>query len=289
MSPARLLVLSSVLLVSACAHRPLSGSDLDRVKHPAFISRIEEHAGPQALVFREDGRYQGKLKKLDPKEADRRLAGKLSKGITRFEVWDRLRATTQAQLPAVRPWTTPVSPARVASVLESYLVDEVPANRPDYELLRPLGADAVVEFVIENYGLKSENGGAYAFLQGHARMFRLDGGELWRFPLELDGRRLKRDPLDPFAVAQEPERFRIEMVALINELSAQLARELSPGGRRDPAQDEGRGGDGREGSGRGSDEGGLDGPPDDTNRTGKQPKDELPPGELPPPDPSSRG
>ena len=47
----------------------------------AFISRIEEKAGPRSLVFRDDSSYGGKLKKLEPKEADRRLQLKLEKGI----------------------------------------------------------------------------------------------------------------------------------------------------------------------------------------------------------------
>jgi hypothetical protein len=281
MSPARLPVLFAVVLSvlsSACAHKSLSGSDLDRVKHPAFISRIEEHAGPESRVFREDGRYEGKLKKLDPKEADRRLTAKLARAIGRFEISDRLRSSTQALLPQGPPWTSRVDPARVASVLESYLVDEVPANAPDYELLRPLGVDAVVEFVVQEYGMRSRDGGAFAHLRGYARMFRLDGGELWRTPFEEDGPHAGREPLDPFLVAKEPERYRAEMVALIEAISTRLAAGLTPPDRREPEPS------GRSKASGSKDEGGLEGAPDDTNRTGKQrPKDELPPGELPDP------
>jgi len=283
MSTSRVLLVAAVLL-GGCAHRSLTGSELDRVKQPAFVSRIEENAGPKALVFRADGHYRPKLKKLDPAEADRRLVLKLAKGLTRFELSDRLRASTLRALPQVRPWTRTVDPARVASVLESYLVDEVPANPPDFDLLKPLGADAVVEFVIQSYGLKSEMGAAYAFFEGHARMFRLDSGaELWRTRIEVDGKKEGRPGLDPLRVAQEPELYQQEMSVLVDGLAETLAAELSPKDRS--AAEPPAGGDD------------LTAPPDDTNRTGKEnqrkkptpaPKDEdnLGPGELPPPDPS---
>lgn len=276
MTLTRALALAAAALLGGCAHHSLSGGDLEQVRKPAFVSRIEENAGPQSVTFREDPHYHGKLKKLDPKEADRRLVVKLGKAISRFELSDRLRASLQARLPKERPWTQTVDPARVASVLESYLVEEVPANAPDYDLLRPLGVDAVVELNIEAYGMGSEKGGAYAFLKGHARMFRLDGGELWRYPFEVDGRKEGRAPLDPFLVAKEPERFHDELIALIDGLATHLSEELTPPNRKVPAAlvPEKAGDD-------------LSAPPDDTNRTGKenQKKDELPPGELPPPDP----
>ena len=178
------LVLVGMLGLVGCAHQPLSGSDLDRALRPAFISRIEEKAGPRSLVFRDDSSYGGKLKKLEPKEADRRLQLKLEKGIpeksipsiTRFEVADQLRSSTLGLLPRERPWSSVVNPAAVASALESFLVEEVPANAPDYELLKPLGADLVIEFVIEDYGMRSENGHAGAYLIGYGRMFYLEGG-----------------------------------------------------------------------------------------------------------------
>ena len=279
MSTMRVLALAAVLLLGACAHRPLSGADLDRVKSPAFVSRIEENAGPRSLVFREDDRYRPKLKKLDTREADRRLTLKLGKAVTRFELSDRLRTSIRLGLPKTRPWNHTVDPARVASALESYLVDEVPANMPDFDLLKPLGADAVVEIVIEGYGMKSDKGAAYAFLDGHARLFRLDSGaELWRTPFQVDGLTSARPALDPFLVAKEPERFRLEMVELLDGVAAKLAEELSPRERQGQGEVKGSPDD-------------LAAPPDDTNRTGKPPasepvpKDELGPGELPAPDP----
>jgi hypothetical protein len=275
MSLARALALAVVL--GGCAHHPLAGADLDRVARPAFVSRMVEDAGPRAEVFREDSSYRPKLKRLEPAEADRRLAAKLSKAMTRFEISERLRAGTLAQLPRERPWTQTVDPARVATALESFLVEEVPATVPDFELLKPLGVDAVVELVIESYGMRSEHGQGFAFVEGYGRMFFLEGAEIWRSRFRVDGRQ-GRDPLDPFLVAKEPERLRAEVTALLDGAAAQLALELSPKDRRGGPPVPG-GGDG------------LSTPPDDTNKTGKEnqkeaPKrdDELPPGELPPPD-----
>jgi len=215
-----------------CAHQPLSGSDLDRVRRPAFISRIDEGAGPQSAVFREDAVFQGKLKKLDPREADRRLQLKLAKAITRFETSDRLRASALAHVTKERPWTNAVDPAAVASALESFLVEEVPANPPDYDLLRPLGTDAVVEFVIEEYGLRSSGGRTGAFIAGYGRMFFLGGAEIWRQRFRADQIDLGRGDLDPFKVAQEPELFRGAIASLLDKVGVQFGAELSPPDRR---------------------------------------------------------
>src|SRR5262249_33437282 len=143
-----LTLLTAVGVCAACAHRDIAPEDLEEVHRPAFISRIEENAGPQALVFRDDWSYRKTLTYLAPKEADRRLQLKLGKALTRFQVSEGLRAALFALLPRQAPWTSVVPPDRVASTLESFLVEEVPANTPDYGLLRPLGADAVLELVV---------------------------------------------------------------------------------------------------------------------------------------------
>jgi hypothetical protein len=244
------------------------------VSRPAFISRIEENAGPKSLVFREDDTYGGKLKKLEPKEADRRLQVKLANAVTRFEISERLRVNTFSQLPRERPWTATLDPARVASVLESFLVEEVPANAPDYDLLAPLGADAVVEFVIQDFGMRSEDGRAGAYLVGYGRMFRLDGrSELWRRPFRVDQVESGAEHLDPFKVGKEPELFRLAMTAMLDELATRFAEDLSPT----------RGGDAPPPEKLPADSG-----PDGTNKVrepGKPAEPDLPPGELPDPDP----
>ncbi|MBJ6762187.1 hypothetical protein JGU66_15545 [Myxococcaceae bacterium JPH2] len=266
------------LLISGCATQRLAGADLDSVQRPAFISRIEDGAGPRSVVFRDDDSYGGKLKKLEPKEADRRLVVKLQKAVTRFEISERLRVNTLTQLPREAPWTQTVDPAQVASSLESFLVEEVPANAPDYELLSPLGADTIVEFVIQDYGMRSKGGRAGAFVEGYGRMFSLSGrSEVWRRPFHVDQVVAGAPHLDPFKVGKEPELFRIAVTAMLDEVAATFVKDLTPKDRHasakaPPTRLEGSG-------------------PDSVHVTGRQvapPKPaepELPAGELPAPDP----
>ena len=270
----RCFLLILMALVSGCASQRLSGASLERVARPAFISRIEDGAGPKSLVFREDSAYGGKLKKLEPKEADRRLQVKLANAVTRFEISERLRVNTFTQLPRERPWTATLDPARVASVLESFLVEEVPANAPDYDLLAPLGADTVVEFVIQDFGMRSEDGRAGAYLVGYGRMFTLDGRrELWRRPFRVDQVESGAEHLDPFKVGKTPELFRLAMTSMLDEVAARFVEDLTPAER-----------------GRGTPPPGTlaDTAPDGITRVrepGRPVEPEPPPGELPDPDP----
>lgn len=265
-------------LAAGCSHVALSGSDLDHVTRPAFVSRIDEGAGPESHVFQDDDHYAAKLKTLSRPEADRRLRLKLVKAITRFEVSDRLRADTLAFLPRERPWTQVVEPAQVASALESFLVEEVPAHEPNYALLKPLGADAVVELVVERYGMRSDGGKAGAFVKGHARMFRLsDGQEIWREGFSRDGLEEGLTGLDPFWVGKKPELFQAQLDQLLDEVARGFAKELSPEGRQRSAPRTAGSGD-------------LQGPADDVHRAGAAPAPAPTPpppppdDELPPPD-----
>ncbi|MBL9037502.1 MAG: hypothetical protein JNG84_03200 [Archangium sp.] len=225
----------------ACAHSPLPGAALTRVSRPAFIARIVEKAGPYSTVFRDDDSYKAALKRLSPDEADRRLAEKLTHGvrdpktgqrviptITRFEIADALRTETMAKLPRGAPWNATLSPVEVAGALESYLVDEVPANAPDYGLLKSHGADAVVEFVIEEYGMRSEDGRAGIALKGYARLFFIDADEVYVRRFFSDEVRAELPHLDPFAVAKNPVLFRDRMRAMVSVIAEQLAADLTP-------------------------------------------------------------
>jgi len=280
---ARYLFLVLMAFVTGCGTTRLSGASLDRVVQPAFISRIEETAGPKSVVFREDDTYGEKLKKLEPKEADRRLQAKLVRAVTRFEISERLRVNTINQLPRERPWTSIVDAARVATALESFLVEEVPANAPDYDLLVPLGADTVVEFVIQDYGMRSEKGHAGAYVKGYGRMFKLDGrSEVWRRPFEVDQIEAGAPHLDPFKVGKEPDLFRQAITSLLDVVAERFSKDLQPPDRGlepPPPPPATRGTD--------------PGAPDSTNRTGREnqqpppppPEPDLPAGELPDPDP----
>ncbi|MDC0707645.1 hypothetical protein POL68_04110 [Stigmatella sp. ncwal1] len=274
----RCSILFLLVCLSACTSTRLSGSNLDRVARPAFVSRIEVEAGPKSLVFREDNTYSEKLKKLEPKEADRRLQAKLAAAVTRFEISERLRVNTLHQLPRERPWTSVLDPARVATALESFLVEEVPANAPDYDLLVPLGADAIVEFVVQDYGMHSEKGRAGAYIKGYGRMFWLDGrNEVWRRPFDADQLQMDAEHLDPFKVGKNPELFQRAITSLVDAISAQFTKDLTPKDRRGGAT---------------LPEAAEQSAPDSTHRTGREnqrppapPAPELAPGELPDPDP----
>lgn len=240
-----------VLLFAAllgCAHQPLSAAALDDTKVVAFIARIEDEAGPKSTVFRGDDAYREKLQRLDDKEGDRRLGNALTVGsyskakegteptlevptISRFELADSLRSTTLAQLPNVAPWTSVIHPVEVARVLESFLVQEVPANAPDYELLAQLGADTVVEIVVEEYGMRSEQGHAGAYVLGFARLFRIHGPELYRRRFVSDDITAGLEHLDPFAVRKNAQLFVARIKQIVAGVAQQVAKDLTPEGR----------------------------------------------------------
>lgn len=232
-------------LLAGCAHRPLSAASLDETRTVAFIARIEDEAGPKSNVFRNDGSYRDRLKRLDDKEGDRRLGNALTVGsieknelthrtISRFEIADSLRSNTLARLPRQHPWSDVVHPVEVARVLESFLVHEVPANAPDYERLQALGADTVVEIVVEEYGMRSQSGKAGTYLLGFARMFRINGPELYRRRFVVDDLNAGAEPLDPFAVRKNTELFAARIKNSVLAIADQVAKDLTPAERREP-------------------------------------------------------
>lgn len=246
-----------LLALAGCAHRPLSASALDETRLVAFIARIEDEAGPRANVFRNDGSYRERLKRLDEKEGDRRLGNALAAGsfkkekgrepeliartISRFELADSLRSNTLALLPRQSPWSEVVQPVDVARVLESFLVQEVPANAPDYERLAALGADTVLEIVVEEYGMRSEKGKAGAYLVGFARLFRIGGADLYHRRFFSDDLKAGLEHLDPFAVAKNAQLFSDRIKQMVLAISTQVARDLTPESRREPASKTGSG------------------------------------------------
>jgi hypothetical protein len=226
------VLLPACLLASACSHIPLSSSDLNHVHRPALMARMPAAAGPMSHVFRDDSIYQARLKSLDAPEADRRLSVKLSQAMSRFEVGERLRAGTYSRISGGEPWNAAVSPATVASTFETFLVEDVPAHDPDYDLLRPLGADAVVEFVVEECGMRSKGGKAGAYVRGYGRMFMLEGGEIWRKRFDADQVSDGTAALDPFVVGRRPDMFRAAMMGILDAVAQDFASELKS---REPA------------------------------------------------------
>jgi hypothetical protein len=222
-----------LVLLSSCAHSQLSSGDLSEVTRPAFVSRVVENAGPQSDVFRGDSSYTTRLQNLSAAEGDRRLANKLTTlgSMTGFQLSDTLRASVVDLLPARRPWTETVNPADVARVLETFLVREESTREPDYERLKSVSADAVVELIIESYGMRSRAGRCGVFVQGTARMFRLNGGTLYRrqFISDESAPNSNVETMDPFAVAKDPTLFRERLTQMLGDIARLVAADLNPG------------------------------------------------------------
>ena len=228
------LAVASVLTLglAGCAHANLEGSDLDKVQHPAFVSRVADEAGPRVNVYRSDSAQAAKLGGTSADAADRKLEESLKPVLSRFEAAERLRSHVHAAIQTEKPWSQAVPPSQVASALETFLVQEVPGSPPDYTRLKPLGADSVVEFVIEEYGVRTEKGVPQTWVRGTGRMFRLgDGGELWRSGFSGTSTEAGLQPLDPAALSANPRAFHEQMVAVLDAVSVRLARQLSPTNR----------------------------------------------------------
>ena len=228
------LAVASVLSLglAGCAHANLEGSDLDKVQHPAFVSRVADEAGPRVNVYRSDSAQAAKLGGESPADADSKLEESLKPALSRFEAAERIRSHVHAAIQTEKPWSQAVPPSQVASALETFLVQEVPGNPPDYARLKPLGADSVVEFVIEEYGVRTEKGVTQTWVRGTGRMFRLgDGGEMWRSGFSGTSTEAGLQPLDPAALSSNPRPFHEQMVAVLDSVSVRLARQLSPTNR----------------------------------------------------------
>src|SRR5690606_30004297 len=100
--------------------------------------------------FRDLSSQAARLQGLAPAEGDRRLVAKLAQGATPFEVSERLRIGVVRRLPETAPWTYTVPPSEVAGVLQSLLVEEEqPEQRFDVRQLERLGADTLIELIVE--------------------------------------------------------------------------------------------------------------------------------------------
>jgi len=221
-----------ILGFAGCAHSSLQGSDLDQVKRPAFVSRMADEAGPRVSVYRSDAALASKLSGTTPADADHRLEASLKPALSSFEAAERIRSHVYAAIDTEKPWSQAVPPSQVAGVLETFLVQDVPGTPPDYARLKPLGADAVVEFVIEEYGIRAEKGVPQTWVSGSGRMFRLsDGGELWRSAFSGTSTEAGLPQLDPSTLSANPRPFKDQMVAVLDAVSVKLARQLSPTNR----------------------------------------------------------
>ncbi len=207
------------LAAIGCSHTQLSGADLDRVQRPAYVGRVAEGAGPKAAGGTE------------PAEAQ--LASAMNAAIGKFEVSERLRSQVSVALKSEKPWSNAVPASQVASALETFLVERVPALPPDYDRLKPTGADSVVELVVQEYGLRPESGRSQSYVRGYARMFLLaDGSELWRVDFQRSGGAQGLPALDRADVQSNATPYGDQMRTLLDGAAAALALELTPPGRR---------------------------------------------------------
>ena len=232
-TPVKLRLATAALLVTGlgCAHNSLQSSDLEHVQRPALVSRLTDDAGPQVNVYRADPARAGTLKAASPEAADQQLQQKLAGSVTRFEVGERLRSRVQVSLQREKPWSQAVPPAQVAGVLETFLVQDVTSTPPDYSKLKPLGADAVVEFLIDGYGLRTDKGVPQIWVRGTGRMVRLsDGGEIWRTGFSRTSTDSNLPPLDPSALVDDPQPFREQMAVVLDGAGIALAQQLNTSG-----------------------------------------------------------
>jgi hypothetical protein len=213
------LLCVGTLAAFGCSHAQLSGTDLDRVQRPAYVGRVAEGAGPKAGGGTDS--------------ADAQLVSAMNAAIGKFEVSERLRSQVSVALKGEKPWSNAVPASQVASALETFLVERVPAVAPDYDRLRPTGADSVVELVVEEYGLRPEAGGSQSYVRGYARMFLLAGGsELWRTDFQRSAGGQGLPALDRTAVQSNAGPYGDQMRSLLDGVAVALAQELTPPGRR---------------------------------------------------------
>lgn len=211
----------AVLCALGCSHAQLSGADLDRVQRPAYVGRVAEGAGPKA---------QG-AGGADASNAP--LSTAMNAAIGKFEVSERLRSQVAVALKAEKPWSNAVPASQVASLLETFLVERVPAVPPDYNRLKPTGADAVVELVVEEYGVRPQGAQSQTFVRGYGRMFLLaDGSELWRGEFQRSGESQGLPPLDASSLQSSATAYGDQLRTLLDASAAALAQELTPPGRR---------------------------------------------------------
>lgn len=213
LTPLCLLTLTVGALLPGCAHRPLSADGLQKVQTPAFVSRVLTEA---------EVRVSG----VD-RAATQQVTEVLRARVGRFEVAERLRAFTTARLPPAPPWTNAVPPAQVAGLLQSFLVEEASRRPPDYAPLREAGADAVVELIVESYGLRGSSAKSGVVLEGYARLKTLSGRTLYRRNFRADALASGLAPLDARLVAQSPDLFRNQLNRLLEGVAAQVAQDLS--------------------------------------------------------------
>lgn len=132
------------LLLSGCAHGPLSPQAARRLHEVAIVPRVE--APPVAWVARGD---RGLAPGGGARAYDAELEAAVARAVTGYELEEALRAAFTAELGAPPPWRL-ASPLDVASALGTLLARE---REPDWSALVPLGVDGVFDLAVVGWGL----------------------------------------------------------------------------------------------------------------------------------------
>ncbi|MCL2179030.1 MAG: hypothetical protein FWC28_02950 [Proteobacteria bacterium] len=226
------LVVAVALLGMGCAHKSLDVATLSTIQKPAFVGRILKDAGPKATVFTDDNSFREGLKKLEPAEGNRRMAARMLKGLPHYELSDGLRARTMLRLGTTTPFQNAADPSQVARTLGIFLTQDEADSEPNYQALSQLNVDSIIEFVIEEYGIRSAQGKLRFWVSGHGRMFRLQGGgTLWKRSFYAEEEASTLPTIDPFVMAKDSSLYRNRIHWVLDTVAQKFAEDLSPGKR----------------------------------------------------------
>lgn len=218
-----------VPLLMACPARHIEASagDLRKIRTIAILARTADPESNLAAV--DPAGAAGFVRGAEGRAADKEIQGKLQRSMTRFVVARRFEGGVTQGLP--KGLFQLASPTRVGEALELLLVDQKDSD-PDYEKLRPLKVDAVLEVRVKELGLAKVSAqnppGGYA--RGVARLVTLDGSTVWQLPFDVDESRDRGGDVDVKAFAADfDSMWRLTVDRLASTLGEQVGRAL--GGR----------------------------------------------------------
>ncbi len=228
---------AAVVLAVSCAHVPVDKAGLDSLKRPAIVARLVDPV-PKAMVFQKDASLAAKAGSKSAKAADEELAKILLKGdprnglsINRYEIVDAVASKTRHYLQRQHPWTQAIPPVEVARVLETFLVEDRAQGKPNFDRLKDIGADSVLEILLEEYGMRAENGRVGVYVLGTAKLLRLDGGVLYvRSFVSDETGTTAVEGTDPLEVIARPPLFREHLQVMLTAIGEAIADDLTPGG-----------------------------------------------------------
>lgn len=218
---------------------PPDKAALDGISKPAIVARLVDPV-PKANVFQADGSLLAKGGAKSAKAADEELAKVLHKGdprngmtINRYEIVDAVASKTRHYLQKQQPWTQALPSVEVARVLETFLVEDRAQGKPNYDRLKAVGVDAVLEILLEEYGMRADKGRVGVYVIGTARLLRLDGAVLYTRAFVSDETGTDAvEGTDPNDVLARPPLFREHLQVMLTAIAETVADDVTPGGLR---------------------------------------------------------